>query len=77
MDILKKGLKIIKIEILLWIIIGFMLLLASCKNNKASDALAYHSESNTEQGISIKKSKRLRILTNTGTQEKLKFHLIS
>lgn len=55
MDILKKGFKIIKTAILFWILTGFILLVTSCKNNKTSYALAFHSESKTEKNLSKKK----------------------
>ena len=52
MEILKK---IIKIEILFWLIVGFVLLLASCQNKSKSNDLAIHSDTETVVKETIEK----------------------
>ncbi len=57
MEILEKLKKVLKIEILFWLIVGFMLLLASCQNKTTSNDLAIHSDSEIVEQEVIEKYK--------------------
>ena len=52
MEILNKLKKLLKIEILIWLIVGLVLLLAACQNKSVSNNLAIHSETKSvEQDV--------------------------
>ncbi|WP_298533296.1 septum formation inhibitor Maf [uncultured Algibacter sp.] len=55
MDILKKLFKIIKAEILFWLIIGVILLVVSCNNKPQEKELAFNSNVNTTEKTVVSK----------------------